>query len=130
MNMNTDAVAPVTMQAQDATFVPAPQVDQPVKLEIRDLRFKYQNGHEVLKGINIKLRDKTVTAFIGPSGCGKSTLLRTFNRMYDLYPGQEVTGEILLDGRNILRAGRRPEPAALQGRDGVPETDALPDVDL
>ncbi|MDP1705062.1 MAG: phosphate ABC transporter ATP-binding protein PstB, partial [Sulfurimicrobium sp.] len=43
-----------------------------------------------------------VTAFIGPSGCGKSTLLRTFNRMYQLYPGQEAKGEILMDGANIL----------------------------
>jgi phosphate transport system ATP-binding protein len=43
-----------------------------------------------------------VTAFIGPSGCGKSTLLRTFNRMYQLYPKQRATGEILLDGDNLL----------------------------
>jgi len=43
-----------------------------------------------------------VTAFIGPSGCGKSTLLRTFNRMYELYPKQKATGEILLDGENLL----------------------------
>jgi phosphate transport system ATP-binding protein len=43
-----------------------------------------------------------VTAFIGPSGCGKSTLLRILNRIYDLYPGQRVTGEVLLDGHNIL----------------------------
>jgi phosphate transport system ATP-binding protein len=47
-----------------------------------------------------------VTAFIGPSGCGKSTLLRTLNRMYDLYPGQRATGEILLNGRNVLDEGR------------------------
>jgi phosphate transport system ATP-binding protein len=78
------------------------EAEQPVKLEVKNIRFKYQNGHEVLKGVNMQIRDKTVTAFIGPSGCGKSTLLRTFNRMYDLYPGQQVTGEILLDGRNIL----------------------------
>jgi phosphate transport system ATP-binding protein len=47
-----------------------------------------------------------VTAFIGPSGCGKSTLLRTLNRMYDLYPGQRATGEILLNGRNVLDEGQ------------------------
>ncbi len=75
------------------------------KLETRDLRFAYQNGHEVLKGIDMALRDRTVTAFIGPSGCGKSTLLRIFNRMYDLYPGQKVTGQVLLDGRDILGKG-------------------------
>jgi len=75
---------------------------QPVKVEVKDLRFYYANGFEALKGINLQLRDKTVTAFIGPSGCGKSTLLRILNRMYDLYPGQRATGQVLLDGRNIL----------------------------
>ena len=43
-----------------------------------------------------------MTALIGPSGCGKSTLLRVFNRIYALYPKQEATGEVLLDGENIL----------------------------
>ena len=77
-------------------------VDQPIKVEIKDVHFYYANGYEALKGINLVLRDKTVTAFIGPSGCGKSTLLRLLNRIYDLYPGQRVTGEVLLDGKNIL----------------------------
>ncbi|WFU10142.1 phosphate ABC transporter ATP-binding protein PstB [Rhizobium sp. CB3090] len=72
------------------------------KLEVKNLDFTYQNGHRVLKGVNMNIRKNAVTAFIGPSGCGKSTLLRTFNRMYDLYPGQTVSGEIRLDGRNIL----------------------------
>ena len=71
------------------------------KIAIRDLHFFYKN-FEALKGINLVLRDKAVTAFIGPSGCGKSTLLRVINRIYDLYPGQRATGEVLLDGRNIL----------------------------
>lgn len=43
-----------------------------------------------------------MTAFIGPSGCGKSTLLRTLNRMFELYPNQRATGEINLDGENLL----------------------------
>ncbi len=72
------------------------------KLEVKNLDFTYQNGHRVLKSVNMTIRKNAVTAFIGPSGCGKSTLLRTFNRMYDLYPGQTAAGEILLDGRNIL----------------------------
>jgi phosphate transport system ATP-binding protein len=71
-----------------------------------------------------------VTAFIGPSGCGKSTLLRVLNRMYDLYPGQRATGEVIVDGDNILAPGRDLEPAALARRHGLPEADAVPDVDL
>src|SRR4029077_14225738 len=58
--------------------------------------------YEALKGINLGLRDKQVTAFIGPSGCGKSTLLRVLNRIYQLYPEQRATGEVLVDGRTIL----------------------------
>jgi phosphate transport system ATP-binding protein len=78
---------------------PAP----PEKIVVRDLRFYYKS-FEALKGINLGLRDKRVTAFIGPSGCGKSTLLRILNRIYQLYPEQRATGEVLVDGRNILDA--------------------------
>ena len=73
----------------------------PVKIAIRDLHFFYKD-FEALKGINLPLYDKCVTAFIGPSGCGKSTLLRVINRIYELYPGQRATGEVIIGGRNIL----------------------------
>ncbi len=71
------------------------------KVVIRDVRFFYKK-FEALKGIDLVLHDKRVTAFIGPSGCGKSTLLRILNRIYELYPGQRATGEVLVDGQNIL----------------------------
>ncbi|MCC3309201.1 MAG: phosphate ABC transporter ATP-binding protein PstB [Psychrobacter sanguinis] len=71
------------------------------KLEVRDLNF-YYGDFKALKNINIDIPERKVTAFIGPSGCGKSTLLRTFNRMYDLYPGMRAEGLINLDGKNIL----------------------------
>jgi len=73
------------------------------KLIVKNLNFFYGN-YCALKDINLSIAEKMVTAFIGPSGCGKSTLLRTFNRMYQLYPKQKATGEILLDGVNILDA--------------------------
>jgi phosphate transport system ATP-binding protein len=71
------------------------------KVIVRDLNF-YYGADRALKDINLVIPEKMVTAFIGPSGCGKSTLLRTFNRMYELYPKQRATGEILLDGENLL----------------------------
>ncbi|MHB9100743.1 MAG: phosphate ABC transporter ATP-binding protein PstB [Sulfuricella sp.] len=73
------------------------------KIILKDLNFYYGHYH-ALKSINLSIPEKKVTAFIGPSGCGKSTLLRTFNRMYELYPKQKATGEIILDGENILDA--------------------------
>jgi phosphate transport system ATP-binding protein len=77
-----------------------PKVTYP-KIIVKDLNF-YYGDFCALKNINLSIAEKMVTAFIGPSGCGKSTLLRTFNRMYQLYPKQKATGEILLDGENIL----------------------------
>lgn len=76
------------------------QIDRP-KLVVKDLSF-YYGQFQAVKNINIKIAEKRVTAFIGPSGCGKSTLLRTFNRIYELYPQQSVTGEVLLNGVNVL----------------------------
>ncbi|HWL83597.1 MAG TPA: phosphate ABC transporter ATP-binding protein PstB [Roseomonas sp.] len=73
------------------------------RLSVRDLDF-YYGAHKALKNINLDLPDRQVTGMIGPSGCGKSTLLRVLNRMYSLYPGQRATGQVLLDGKNILDA--------------------------
>ena len=73
----------------------------PVKLAARGLDFYYDKFH-ALKSINLEIPEKRVTALIGPSGCGKSTLLRIFNRIYALYPKLTATGEVLLDGENIL----------------------------
>lgn len=74
-------------------------------LEIKNLNFFY-GSFQGLKNINLDILERKVTAFIGPSGCGKSTLLRTFNRMYDLYPGQRADGEINFYGENILEPGK------------------------
>jgi phosphate transport system ATP-binding protein len=74
------------------------------KVLMRNVNFYYGAAH-ALKNINLTLNDKTVTAFIGPSGCGKSTLLRILNRIYQLYPGQRATGEVIVDNENILSPG-------------------------
>ena len=71
------------------------------KISVKDLNFYYGNFH-ALKGINLEIPEKKVTAFIGPSGCGKSTLLRIFNRMFELYPEQRAEGQIILDDEDLL----------------------------
>jgi len=63
---------------------------------------------QALKDISITVEPKQVTALIGPSGCGKSTFLRALNRMHDVVPGARVTGEVLLDRRDIYAAGVDP----------------------
>ncbi len=75
------------------------------KIAVRNLNF-YYGDNRALKGVDVMLHARKVTAFIGPSGCGKSTLLRVLNRVYDLYPNQRAEGEVLLDGKNILAPGQ------------------------
>jgi phosphate transport system ATP-binding protein len=76
------------------------QIENP-KLKVSALNFYYGRYHAI-KDVSMDIPANKVTAFIGPSGCGKSTLLRTFNRLYELYPGQRAEGAIRLDGNNIL----------------------------
>ena len=79
-----------------------------MKIEINNLDLHYGvrqpgSGFHALKGVNLAIREKEITAFIGPSGCGKSTLLKTLNRMNDLVEGCKITGQVLLDGVDIYR---------------------------
>jgi len=73
------------------------------RLSVNNLDFYYGKFH-ALKNVSADFLDRMVTALIGPSGCGKSTLLRIFNRIFSLYPEQKATGEVMLDGKNILRS--------------------------
>ena len=70
------------------------------KFVIENLNLHYGDFH-ALKGIDIKIPEHEVTAFIGPSGCGKSTFLKSLNRMNDLVEGCRIDGSVLLDGEDI-----------------------------
>ena len=83
------------------TAPPDPARDDVMKFEVRNLDFFYGEV-QALKDISLTLVDRRITAFIGPSGCGKSTLLRIFNRMYALYAGHRASGDVRLDGEDIL----------------------------
>ncbi|MEM9243587.1 MAG: phosphate ABC transporter ATP-binding protein PstB [Pseudomonadota bacterium] len=70
-------------------------------LEIKDLSFSYGKV-PVLKNINATIPEQATTALIGASGSGKSTLLRCINRIFELYRQHNVSGDILLNGHNLL----------------------------
>src|SRR5256885_12492099 len=95
------AIAPRLQPAPaDEARAPTPAT----KVDLRNINFFY-GKFQALHDVTLPLYDRRVTAFIGPSGCGKSTLLRILNRIYELYPGQLATGEVYLDGINILAPG-------------------------
>ena len=75
------------------------KVTEPI-VTINDLNL-YYGKTKALKGINLDISKKKITAFIGPSGCGKSTLIRCLNRMNDIIDNVTIEGSIKIDGQDI-----------------------------
>ena len=71
-----------------------------MKITVNGLRASF-GSHEVVKGIDLAIPSRQITAIIGPSGCGKSTFLRCLNRMHELVPGATSKGKVLLDDTDI-----------------------------
>ena len=78
------------------------QIDHPI-LQFNNVSISYTPGKNAVNHVNADIKKNRITAIMGPSGCGKSTLLRAINRMHELYPDIRISGEILMDNRNILK---------------------------
>lgn len=72
------------------------------KIIIKDLCLQYNDGTESLRNINISIHENAITVLFGPAGGGKSSLLRCLNRLNDISEMKTLTGQILIDGVNIL----------------------------
>jgi phosphate transport system ATP-binding protein len=68
--------------------------------EVEDLSFFY-GAHRAIRGVDLRIGRREITALIGPSGCGKTTFLRCLNRLNDLIPGIRVEGRISFDGHDL-----------------------------
>lgn len=90
--------------------------NQEIKIEVKDLHLHFGEKH-VLKGINLSIPKNSIVSLIGPSGCGKSSLLRSMNRMHDLNGTAKLSGDILVDGENIL--GKQADPVAIRRKIGM-----------
>jgi len=86
------------------------------KIEVKGLNLWY-GDKKALSDVNLNVKEKKVTALIGPSGCGKSTFIRCLNRMNDLIDSVRVTGEVLMDGKNIY--SKDTDVVALRKRVGM-----------
>ena len=98
--------------------MPVTPVDSAVNIKIsaRDVSVFY-GSKQALMSVGIDIPDKAVTAFIGPSGCGKSTFLRCLNRMNDFIDNCRVTGNVLMNGKNIYDPAL--DPVQLRARVGM-----------
>ncbi|WP_020588152.1 phosphate ABC transporter ATP-binding protein PstB [Desulfobacter curvatus] len=61
----------------------------------------FYDSKKAISNITLDIGRNEVIAMIGPSGCGKSTFLRCLNRMNDTIDGCLVTGQVIMDGKNI-----------------------------
>jgi phosphate transport system ATP-binding protein len=86
------------------------------KLSIRNLEAWF-GTKRALKGINLGIKENSITAFIGPSGCGKTTLIRCLNRMHEMTPGASAKGQVILDGMDMY--GARVDPVTIKRRIGM-----------
>ncbi|HET9954973.1 MAG TPA: phosphate ABC transporter ATP-binding protein PstB [Polyangiaceae bacterium] len=88
----------------------------PSKMRAQGLHAHF-GSTEVLKGIDLTIAERHVTAVIGPSGCGKSTFIRCLNRMHEVVPGARATGRVLLDSEDIY--GARVDSVRVRRRVGM-----------
>ena len=72
----------------------------PVPIRTEALRVRV-GGNEILKGITLDARRGEILSIIGPAGAGKTTFLRCLNRMNDLDPDIQVSGNVFLDGVSV-----------------------------
>ncbi len=70
-------------------------------INIKRLSVTYEE-HSALKDVSVDIPDRQITAIIGPSGCGKTTLLRSINRLIDLTDGVRISGEVWMDGHDMM----------------------------
>ncbi|MGN0151729.1 MAG: ABC transporter ATP-binding protein [Wujia sp.] len=66
-------------------------------IKVENIKKSFGNT-EILKGINLEIKDSSFTIILGPSGCGKTTLLRIISGLE-----QEDSGEIFISDKNITR---------------------------
>jgi len=90
--------------------------DNKTLIEVKNLT-AYFKKTKALSNINLKVEKKRVFAIIGPSGCGKSTFIRCLNRLHEEVDGAYLTGEVILEGKNIY--GFRVDPVLIRRKIGM-----------
>jgi phosphate transport system ATP-binding protein len=72
------------------------------KIDINNTSYRYPDGTEALKKINLDIQPNELFVIFGPSRSGKSTLLRLLNRLSDLIEGGQREGVIEFNGHDIF----------------------------
>jgi phosphate transport system ATP-binding protein len=112
---SVETTKPLVMQLPKLELPEPVQVNRTQELKIAARNVSaYFGKTQALKSVSLDFVPRRVVAIIGPSGCGKSTFLRCLNRMHEV-AGGTMTGEVLLDGENIMQY----DPVLLRRRVGM-----------
>jgi phosphate transport system ATP-binding protein len=101
MPEKSDSDVPLMKSTEIAEVIREQAQPTEAKISTRNLNFFY-GENQALFDNNLEIATNRATAIIGPSGCGKSTHIRVYNRIFELYGDQKASGEVMLDGQNIL----------------------------
>jgi phosphate transport system ATP-binding protein len=104
--------APEAAPAATASAAP----DPPALFDLKGVDL-YYGDFRAVRDVNLRIREREITAFIGPSGCGKTTVLRSLNRMNDLIEGARVTGQVHYRGVELY--DREVDPVAVRRQIGM-----------
>jgi len=87
-------------------------------LKTENLTVTYTGKREVtaLNDVSVEFNENELTAIIGPSGCGKSTLMKSLNRLHEIQPNVDISGEVYL-GPNRYMPLMSPFPKFVDGWD-------------
>lgn len=66
------------------------------KVALNDVHFSYDEGKEILHGIDLSVKKGQMLALVGPTGSGKTTTMNLFNRFYDV-----DSGSVTFDGVDV-----------------------------
>jgi phosphate transport system ATP-binding protein len=101
---DTDWLSPLTetLSLQSKLNMNDTAKEKPI-IEIKGLNVRTSDS-QILKNINLDIPRNKIIVLLGPSGCGKTTLLKSLNRLTDLHKELKVSGEVLIDGEDILKA--------------------------
>ena len=115
-DLNVTLPSPAAKAVDAAAGSHGEESTPPAVMELSDVSVFY-GKHEAVRGVDLPIRNKKITAMIGPSGCGKSTVLRSLNRMNDLIAGARVTGAVTYRGQDIY--GPKVDPIQVRRHIGM-----------
>ena len=95
--LNIDSCREKLKDWYEDTIEDEQKVNNEVILEMRDVKFSYESGKEILHGVSFKINKGEMVSIVGRNGAGKSTISKLICGFY-----KPTEGQILFNGRDLI----------------------------